>query len=1307
MQILRDKITALAGSLNSGLSARSWVPMIAVALVYFVLARINTQLTISFNNGSPLWLPAGLALVTLIIWGARLWPGVWLGAFAANVLRFAGDTSDAGTDFAVLLAAALIASGSIMQALIGARLVRPLFDTPTPLVKIGDAARFFLLPGPFACLISATVGMFALHQLCGLPTASLVDNWIIWYAGDILGVMVLAPLVVVMRKKPQANKIQWKRVIYLMFPPILTAIMVVAGYVQYIQTETNTIRDTFESETSGLAYRIATRLNLTEARLRSIGGFIHSNKTATPTEFTAFNQAFTLPPGIMMHAWAPLNAAIRLDEGIQLQLMYPQTEVTNLIGDDLVARISHNALLQAAETGRRALATNSLDSGAQEWWLIIPIYTVGYINDEPVNRAAHLAALQGYAVARLNMQELFSDIIDHADRFNIGLSIRGLAAWHPTKPILNHNVSDGRVPDIPHFINENFAGSGLKLEMWNLNNWRLGSALISKLFLFSGIVATMLIGVFVLTSSGYKIRLKQEVRQRTAELEFSRSEMAALVKNLTDVVVTIDELGIIHLANPAVERIFGYSNSELIGNNISLLLPMPHYVVSEDYIQRYLQTIETNIIGIGREVQGRHKNGDLIPIYLSVNEYCVGSQRFFAGTLQDLREQKRLIAEVKAERDKAQAASRAKSEFLAAMSHEIRTPMNGVIGTLDVLAQSSLQGHQVEMVELIHESANTLLGIIDDILDFSKIEAGKILPELEPMMVEEQVEKVCILLDRMAEKKQVELTMFVDPQICFSVQGDALRLRQILTNLISNAIKFSSNQGRPGRVMVRTRLTRRANGRIWVEFAIRDNGIGMNAATQARLFVPFEQAESSTTRRFGGTGLGLVISRRLAGMMGGEITVQSAPGKGSTFTLKLPFAELSHADTTPSPIVGVPCLIIGTNVGLIADVTRYLSHAGALVQCVANIDSARAHDATAPGSPVVWVLDAENAPPPLDELYTATCNIACDDVRLVVINRGKRRYPRCAADNLVLIDGNVLTRHNILQAVAIAAGRAVEDKWYKNGRISRKVFEASSHEDTLHQGRLILLAEDNDINQQVIMRQLALIGIAADVTSDGREAFEHWKAGKYALLLTDLHMPHMDGFELTTAIRTEEAQADRDRLPIIALTANALKGEENKCKELGMDGYLTKPARLKDLVKILGKWLQPFEVYTDTIDKPSRGDGKYHSIDIGILQALVGDDEAVVAKILQDFRASAARISAELYAAYKALQYDLASEAAHKLKSSAKNVGALRLGDLCEKIENAGNNGETETLNALLSEFNMEMAAVENYLAEWPTEMKK
>ena len=250
-------------------------------------------------------------------------------------------------------------------------------------------------------------------------------------------------------------------------------------------------------------------------------------------------------------------------------------------------------------------------------------------------------------------------------------------------------------------------------------------------------------------------------------------------------------------------------------------------------------------------------------------------------------------------RREAEQANRAKSAFLAAMSHEIRTPMNGVIGMIDVLHQTSLKGYQVEMVDLIHESAFSLLAIIEDILDFSKIEAGKLEIESKPIAVADVTEKACGLLEHLADKKGVELTLFTDPAIPAEVLGDATRLRQVLVNLVSNAIKFSGEQPRRGRVSVRAVLSAQSPEQLRVEFQVTDNGIGMDQETQARLFASFVQADATTTRRFGGTGLGLAIAKNLVQLMGGTIAVKSAPGKGSTFTVHLPPDRQVRRQRTP------------------------------------------------------------------------------------------------------------------------------------------------------------------------------------------------------------------------------------------------------------------------------------------------------------------------------------------------------------------------------------------------------------------------
>jgi PAS domain S-box-containing protein len=528
----------------------------------------------------------------------------------------------------------------------------------------------------------------------------------------------------------------------------------------------------------------------------------------------------------------------------------------------------------------------------------------------------------------------------------------------------------------------------------------------------------------------------------------------------------------------------------------------------------------------------------------------------------------------RARRD-AEAADRAKSSFLAAMSHEIRTPMNGVIGMIDVLEQTSLRADQLEMVTLIRESAFSLLGIINDVLDFSKIEAGKLEIEHEALDVVHVVEGVAKLLDGMAAKQNVSLVLFADPNIPAQVLGDGLRLRQILINLVNNAIKFSGS-GRPqaGQVSVRALLLEQSVQQVIVEFQVSDNGIGMDDQTQARLFTAFTQADASTTRRFGGTGLGLAITNHLVALMGGEIAIHSVLGKGSTFNVRLPFVpQTTDAGATlpASDLAGLSCVVVGAPGGRADDLAIYLEHAHAKVERVPSLASAQALGASRHGL-TVWIVDASNEPQTAEQMQTVTHAID-QDVRLVVvlIERGKRRHPRAVTPRLLTIDGDCLTRGAFLRTVAMAAGLQSLESQGAVPLLGKTAAIAPTREEAVRQGRLILVAEDNEMNRNVIARQLKLLGYAADVAGDGQDALERWRSGDYALLLTDLHMPLLDGYQLAQSIRAEEKSGTR--IPIIALTANALKGEADRCREVGMDDYRSKPSPLAELKSVLGTWL--------------------------------------------------------------------------------------------------------------------------------------
>jgi PAS domain S-box-containing protein len=794
------------------------------------------------------------------------------------------------------------------------------------------------------------------------------------------------------------------------------------------------------------------------------------------------------------------------------------------------------------------------------------------------------------------------------------------------------------------------------------------------------------------------------------QLHDNAERIHAILDTVVDGIITINELGTVETLNPAAERIFGYTAVEVVGHNINMLMPEPYYSQHDGYFENYHTTGKANIIGIGREVIGLRKDGSTFPLDLSVSKMHMGKGRFFTGVVRDITERKLSHQVLVAAKAEAELASRAKSDFIATMSHEIRTPMNGVIGMVDVLLQSSLKGYQVEMVDTIKDSAFSLLGIIEDILDFSKIEAGRLEIEHTPIALADVVEKVCIMLDRLAEKKGVELTLFTDPAIPVSVLSDAQRLRQIVVNLTHNAIKFSGGQDRPGRVSVQAMLIERDAEQIVVEIRVTDNGIGMDQATQAQLFTPFTQADASTTRRFGGTGLGLSIARNLVQLMGGELSVQSTPDKGSTFTVRLPLIPVPDKNDSSEPqslVAGISCLVIGGTEGLADHLAAYLVSSGAVVEQVPNLAAAQEYAGTPLSSPWIWLIDVGNTPPLPEELRAMTSAQPERDVRLVVIERGTRRRPRWQdAGQVVEVDGNVLTRQTVLRAVAIAAGRVeVEEDTVLLGK-GMAGFIAPSRVDALREGRLILVAEDNETNQKVILYQLALLGFAADVVSDGQGALERWRSGSYALLLTDLHMPKMDGYELTTAIRAKENSARH--IVIIALTANAIKSEVLRCHDVGMDDYLIKPARLADLQAMLTKWIpdpdsapQPADAATisDAAMAPSAQNSASKPLDVSVLVALVGDDPEITSDFLLDFRRSATQIATEMKTAYAGGQAAQVGALAHRLKSSARSVGAVGLGELCDEIEQSGKADQVATLTALLPRFEAEMAAVDKYLA--------
>jgi PAS domain S-box-containing protein len=779
--------------------------------------------------------------------------------------------------------------------------------------------------------------------------------------------------------------------------------------------------------------------------------------------------------------------------------------------------------------------------------------------------------------------------------------------------------------------------------------------------------------------------------------EALRKFALALEQSSESIVIT-DRQSRIEYVNDAFVRISGYPREELLGRNPRLL--QSGRTPPDTYRSLW------SALSAGRQWSGefhnRRKDGSefveaavVSPIrqpdgqithYIAIKEDITEKRRVAAELDRYRHRLEELVAERTAEveeaRSQAEAANVAKSAFLANMSHEIRTPMNGVLGMLEVLARSRLTEQQAELVRTAQESGRTLLGIIDDILDFSKIEAGRLEIERTPISVADLVEGLCDALVPLARRRDVDLSVHVAPEIPERVAADPLRLRQVLFNLIGNAIKFSAGRTeRRGRVAVRVTVAQPAPLRL--AFAVIDNGIGMTPQDVARLFEPFSQAEASTTRRYGGTGLGLTICKRLAGLMHGELGVESRAGEGSVFTLTLPVQVPDEQPQRVLPdLTGVACVIVDSEELDVDGIGSYLEHAGAQVRRTAD-DKQAARVAAPLTGPVVVIRHAGAHPVRHDDRQLANL----PQVRQVWITRGRRRRARVESKTVVTLDGAALRRQALLRAVAVAAGRASpevtpdEPPPYAVGAAA-----PLSVSEARERGQLILVAEDDEVNTRVLRAQLDLLGRTAEFARDGAEALRLWQGGGHALLLTDLHMPVMDGYELAAAIRTREAaRAPRARrTPIVALTANALRGEAERAHAAGIDDYLTKPLPLERLRATLERWLERPDAPPATATEAA--------LDPAVLSAHVGDDPATQRELLALFLQNASKQAAELRAAGDAQQ---AAALAHKLKSSSRSVGALALGTLCAEIEAAARAGQHDALARGLAAFDALYARVE------------
>ncbi|MDH5544131.1 MAG: PAS domain S-box protein [Gammaproteobacteria bacterium] len=758
-------------------------------------------------------------------------------------------------------------------------------------------------------------------------------------------------------------------------------------------------------------------------------------------------------------------------------------------------------------------------------------------------------------------------------------------------------------------------------------------------------------------------------KENELALKQNADRTRAILDNVMDVIMMLNEAGDIEESNPAITGTFFYEPNEVLGRNISELVLQD----SKDGDLNISRLREMNT-----ELVGRRRDGLTFPVEFQLNQISNDHQQIkYICVIRDITERKKTEQAIKDAHETALDAAKTKSEFLANMSHEIRTPLHGILGMIQMTEHTPLNAKQQGYLSTAHRSATHLLGIINDILDFSKIEAGKLELEFIPFNLRELLEDITNLYARQAHEKGILLEQVMPADLPDFYNGDPARLKQIFTNLVSNAIKFTDK----GSVIIKVTALSESAEEMHLRIEVIDTGIGISKDAQAKIFESFQQADSTMARQYGGTGLGLAICKQLANLMNGEISIHSEPGKGSRFIFSNIFHLAQNTQLyTVKPLRGKRATLLDIEDSLTSSIiVDYLRHWNLEVDVQKNVNLSE-HLGKQDFMFVYWD-QKQHFGRSENELLS---NNSDTQVIIIVDSLNANDIPNNT--NKFQVINKPIRQSDVYNA--LISNISQELMIYGKNRRQDGVTKFSGH---------VLLVEDNPVNQEVSSELIRQLGMTVDIAANGIEAVEAVKRSPYDLVLMDCQMPEMDGYEATNYIRIFENSQSRTKVNIIALTANAMKGDREKCIAVGMNDYLSKPFTLEQLISTLRRWLpehqenQPIpqtktsESDTATTERDEKPMSEI--IDYNIVNGLRSILKDRFAEMLEKFETNALKLVEDMKNTLSSGDNESLRRAAHTLKGSSGTVGAQKVAETSLVLEKAAKEGQLDSATEMIAEI--------------------